>query len=439
MSPRVACLALFVVLAAQPAAAQVRNGADALQLVAASGMTLKNGTVVNPCGRPTNPRVRFIDLDGDGGQEAVSEDRDPACYGPKPGIQSKVLARDRSGRWRVVGVVPGVVKPVAGRSNGWANVTVEGRGCQPVWRFDGQHYRPTACPAAGAAQAAAPKPAAPKPAAPNPVAPNPAAPPAGAAVASAAASAAGGSDPDLSRFPETYGRFAPGGGGCTRLPRVTIAADAIRIETPEGTAAFPRAGVPTNFMGPEDTSITYFLQGAGEGLVVTVDRNDLRTAGGERLGAAEKALSAAADVNGPPLRRCGAQMPAPAPAPAPQMRASASGDVDALLKDGYTEDPGFMAAYRKALGPLAAEDWLTSFEGPGDSRAVTLAGTRYLLAAVCKPHDCGDNAMMVLYRPDTGALFGIVSIRHGKRTVGNSPAPLRPDLLRLWKDIWPAG
>ena len=70
---------------------------------------------------------------------------------------------------------------------------------------------------------------------------------------------------------------------------------------------------------------------------------------------------------------------------------------------------------------------------------MTLGGVHYLLAAVCKPHDCGDNAMMVLDRPDTGALYGIVSLKRRKIPVGNPPPELRPHLQRLWKTTWPMG
>ncbi|MCB4770999.1 inhibitor of vertebrate lysozyme family protein [Ancylobacter sp. Lp-2] len=424
----------FVLLLASlvPAGAQVRDGADALQLMTAAGMSLKGGKVVNPCGRPTDPKVKFIDLDGDGRQEAVSQDRDPACYGVKPGIQSKVLARDRAGRWVAIGTAPGVVKPLGTRAHGWADFTLEGKGCQPVWRFDGQHYLATNCPPAAPPVATVPS----KPAAP--VAASPVAEP-NVAPSKPAVSGATGPGDNLSLFPETYGSFAPNG-DCTQLPRATVSAKEIRIETAAGSAAFVKPGLLTNYMGTEDASITYFLQGEGEGLIVSVLRNELWTSDGEHLGTAERALAAVAGKGS--LRRCGAQVAEPQPEPQtpPTMRASAATGVDQFADIGAMTDPGFKAAYLKALGPLArTEGWLVDMQGPGEQKIETLAGGRYLLVATCKTHDCGDNAMLVLYRPEAGELFGLVSVKRMKKPLGTVPPALRPELMRLWKAEWPAG
>ncbi|GAB4067255.1 hypothetical protein KHC28_04470 [Ancylobacter sonchi] len=431
--------AAFVVLLAGlvvsllPAGAQVRDGADALQLMTAAGMSLKGGKVVNPCGRPTDPKVKFIDLDGDGRQEAVSQDRDPACYGAKPGIQSKVLARDRAGRWVAIGTVPGVVKPLGTRAHGWADFTLEGKGCQPVWHFDRQRYQAANCPPVAPPVAAVPaKPAAPAAASPAAAEPN-------VVSSKPAVSGVPGPADNLGLFPETYGSFAPNG-DCTQLPRATVSAKEIRIETAAGSAAFAKPGLLTNYMGTEDPSITYFLQGEGEGLIVSVLRNELWTSDGDHLGAAERALAAVAGKG--PLRRCGAQVAEPEPqtqAP-PPMRASAAPGVDQFADIGAMTDPGFKAAYLKALGPLArTEGWLVDMQGPGEQKIETLAGARYLLVATCKTHDCGDNAMLVLYRPENGELFGLVSVKRMKKPLGSVPPALRPELMRLWKAEWPAG
>ena len=359
----------FLLAALCPATAQKQpmTSAGVLQLMEAAGMSLRAGKILNPCGRPTGPKVKFIDLNGDGRDEAVTQDRDPACYGPTPGVQSKLLVQDSSGRWVLIAAALGIIKPLGTRSNGWADFTLEGKGCQPVWRFGGRVYEAKPCagaaaPAVAAAPAQKPPSAAPS-AIPAPIAPDP--------------------DDQLSLFPETYGAFAPGG-DCTRMPRVTVSATDIRIETDAGAGVFARPDVMPNFNGPEDHSITYSLQGSGKGLIASIERNTLSTSTGEYLGAAEKAVAAVADAT--PLRRCGKQVAEPEPEPAPQMRATAARDVDALLKDGYVEDPGFDAAYRRALGPLTGEDWLTSFEGPGrqperDARRRALPARRGVQAA----------------------------------------------------------
>lgn len=112
-----------------------------------------------------------------------------------------------------------------------------------------------------------------------------------------------GPNDQLKLFPETYGRFAPGG-DCTRMPRVTVSAAAIRIETVAGAASFTHPNAIPNYNGPQDNAITYQLQGEGKGLTMSIEGKRLWTSGGDQLGAAERALSAVADVNRPPLLRC---------------------------------------------------------------------------------------------------------------------------------------
>ncbi len=415
-------IALAFVMPVRPAAAQVRDQADTMKLMLAAGISAAGGKILNSCGHATNPRVLFIDLDGDGSGEAVTQDIDPACYGADPGTQSRVLRRDAAGDWVVVAVVPGVIRPLGTRSHGWADFTLQAKGCQPVWRFDGQHYLATPC-AGAAGQAAAPA----KPAATPP-------PP--------AAAVGGRPNHDLALFPATHGDFAPKG-DCALKPKVTIAADAIRLDTAAGTATFPRANSMVNYMGPDDESISYALHGASEGLIISVKGDDLWSMGGDGLGAAEKALDAAASVpdGKAALRRCGAAAAPPPTAPAaPPAPSGTAGSVDALADKDVMSDAGFKAAYLKVLGPLArSEDWLVDMQGPGQQKPVSLAGTRYLMVAVCKPHDCGDNAMMVLYRPETGDLFGIVSVMTHKKPLGSPPPALRGELMKLWKETWPAG
>jgi hypothetical protein len=112
-----------------------------------------------------------------------------------------------------------------------------------------------------------------------------------------------GPNDQLKLFPATYGRFAPGG-DCTRLPRVTVSAAAIRLETAAGAASFTHPNVITNFMGPDDESITYQLQGPGEGLEISIKGRTLWSDSGEHMGPTERALDAVADPNHTPLQRC---------------------------------------------------------------------------------------------------------------------------------------
>ncbi len=113
--------------------------------------------------------------------------------------------------------------------------------------------------------------------------------------------------------------------------------------------------------------------------------------------------------------------------------------LDALAKANVMKDPGFKTAYLRALGPLAREYWLIDMDGPGDQQIVPVSGTRMLQVTVCKPHDCGDNAMMVVYSPATRALYGFVTVARRRTTLGQPPAALLPDLQRLWHAAWPMG
>lgn len=179
-------LAMLLTLSgARAAAPPPISASDALQLTAAAGMSVRNGRVLNPCGHPTSPQIRFGDLNGDGAQEAITLDRDPSCYGPNPGYQTKVLARDRNGQWRVVGTAAGMFLPLPTRSHGWQDFSLMAPGCQPVWRFDGKSYQPSGpCSVNGVPPAAAAPPP-PRVTANHDAAPAPA-PPAGSAHVSAA-------------------------------------------------------------------------------------------------------------------------------------------------------------------------------------------------------------------------------------------------------------
>jgi hypothetical protein len=251
--------------------------ADAMQLLLAAGMSFEGGKVLNPCHHATAPRVRFLDLNGDGRAEAVTMDHDPACYGPDPGYQSKILTKDAAGHWKVIGVLLGVFKPLESRSHGWLDFTSENGTCRPVFRSNSQAYvTAPGCGTGTVAQTAGRTAPAPPPPAPN---------------------------DNLKLFPRTYGHFAPRG-DCAGLPRVTVSAEAIRIETAAGAADFTHPNVLTNYTGPQDESITYQLQGEGKGLTISIQGNKLWASGGDLLSAPERALSAVADVDQTPLRRC---------------------------------------------------------------------------------------------------------------------------------------
>lgn len=103
-------------------------------------------------------------------------------------------------------------------------------------------------------------------------------------------------------------------------------------------------------------------------------------------------------------------------------------------------DARFRSAYTKALGPLARERWLSRLDGPAPPlRQVTVGGVGYKLAAACKPHDCGDNNMAVLWAPSTGTVYGLVQQRGRKTLLGAPSASMAQEIDRLWAAEWRSG
>ena len=104
-------------------------------------------------------------------------------------------------------------------------------------------------------------------------------------------------------------------------------------------------------------------------------------------------------------------------------------------------DARFKSAYLAALGPLAREVWLRRLDGPASpNRQVQVAGGNYTLAATCKPHDCGDNNMVLLYAPASGVIYGKVLQQGTRSTYFGAPSPpVAAALERLWRAEWRQG
>lgn len=66
-------------------------------------------------------------------------------------------------------------------------------------------------------------------------------------------------------------------------------------------------------------------------------------------------------------------------------------------------------------------------------RKVTVLGEEYLVAAPCKPHDCAENNLLVLYGPAKGTVVGNLHEK-GRDTLIGTPAPaMAAELGRMWK------
>jgi hypothetical protein len=151
-----------------PAVTPKLSPAESVQLYAAAGFRMGNGAVVSTiCSQPSMPRVTYVDLNGDGGAEAVVVDKNPACYG-QPGDWFTVVRREPNGKWRPILRNVGVVTWEPTRTQGWVDARLSGGGqCDRLARFDGSDYRQTSDCVAPGGQAAPGRPAASAPAANN--------------------------------------------------------------------------------------------------------------------------------------------------------------------------------------------------------------------------------------------------------------------------------
>lgn len=134
------CLFIDAAIAQTPVAAPRLSQAEGLQLFAAAGFQVGRGTALNICGKPSSPKISYVDLNGDGRPEAIAVDRNPACYGP-PGDWFTIVMKDRNGRWRAIMRDTGVLTWEESRTHGWVDVRRSGgQSCDRIARFNGTDY-----------------------------------------------------------------------------------------------------------------------------------------------------------------------------------------------------------------------------------------------------------------------------------------------------------
>ena len=139
----------------------------------------------------------------------------------------------------------------------------------------------------------------------------------------------------------------------------------------------------------------------------------------------------------PKYRRCDPPSPAeaaalaPPPPARPPVGTVRPGTVPDLTT--LTEDPSFKRAYLRALGQKVVVRWLTSFDGPAPPpRLQTVLGTRYVVAAFCKAHDCAENNAVVVYAVEKQQLFGLLQQRGRKTLLGAPALDMAAELERIW-------
>lgn len=125
------------------------------------------------------------------------------------------------------------------------------------------------------------------------------------------------------------------------------------------------------------------------------------------------------------------QQPAAA---APATAALAVGETSA---PGLLQDPGFKAAYHKALGPLVRQPWLARLDGPSPlNKPLRVEGAQYVLASACKNHDCADHNTVLLWSASRGVVYGKVYQRGKTTLIGAPPPGIARALERLWVSEW---
>jgi hypothetical protein len=107
----------------------------------AAGLTERDGKILDTCGRPTEPQVDVVDLNGDGQPEVFVLANDSICYGIAGG-ELTLLIKDKHGHWQSnLGFSAGGYKLLSAKNKGYPDIEIGGPGfCFPVWRWNGRAY-----------------------------------------------------------------------------------------------------------------------------------------------------------------------------------------------------------------------------------------------------------------------------------------------------------
>lgn len=103
-----------------------------------------------------------------------------------------------------------------------------------------------------------------------------------------------------------------------------------------------------------------------------------------------------------------------------------------LLKDAK-----FRKAYHAMLGQKKAVKWLGTLSGPAEPpKKVTEAGGEFLSFHICKPHDCAEHNMVVLYSASTSRCYAKLSEAGEVSKLGDPNAQISAALDRLYQEAW---
>lgn len=226
--------------------------------------------------------------------------------------------------------------------------------------------------------------------------------------------------------------------GNPAAPRA-IAGETLKVEYGNKRMTGENLMAAASYFGPEpppnyQTALLSEVRG-GNQLIFVVNRDKeglyIELTGDPKVETALTAVLGKAQLKGK-YRDCEAASRAWMNTPAPKM-AQAAPNPDAIENWDFVRDKKFKAVYHKALGSRVKENWLKVLDGPGSAEIVTVAGAEYRQVAVCKPHDCYDNSIVVLYSPAKKTVYGTIH-KHDKSTlIGKPSREVAAELERLWK------
>lgn len=234
---------------------------------------------------------------------------------------------------------------------------------------------------------------------------------------------------------------------CARpdAPRLRVTADALtmeqgvqRLSGGQALAAYayfgnsPPPGYQVALLGegPGKASVTFIVLHDPAGQYIQVEANQHAKS---VLGpsAPAKFRSCDADLNALAAREY-TRAHAPKPPPGPISLEAASRPSE-LLRNAE-----FKALYLKTLGPRAKEPWLARLDGPApELKTHKLQSVEYTVISACKPHDCGDNNLVLLYAPAQGQLFGkLYELDAGTTWLGDPPPVVKTEIEKVWRAEW---
>jgi hypothetical protein len=96
--------------------------------------------------------------------------------------------------------------------------------------------------------------------------------------------------------------------------------------------------------------------------------------------------------------------------------------------------PNYLTAYKTMVGVTQVPPWITDFaktlDGPPTPSAVLFAGgTLFTLAFTCKPNDCADNQLYVLFTGDGSQAWGLLVEGEKQGWLGDPDEKIKETIL----------